>query len=238
MRINKFIASNLGISRRNADTLIIKGEIKKNNQLALIGDSVDKNDKVCYLKDKKWYTIITYDAKTILFCKPIFTLVSKKPELGKKTIYDVIPKTFSSLKPAGRLDYMSEGLLVLSSDGDLIFRLTHPSNETIKKYVVGFTSELKQNDIKKLSKGVTIDDYKLREVKISKISEKKMNEYNFLNLNPITNWYEFTLKEGRNNQIRKMAAMFEYKIVRLIRVQHGEFLLNDELKNKKIVIID
>ena len=235
MRINKYIASYLGISRRQADSLIERGEILYNEAFAKVGDKVESEDKVCYKKNNRWLLITPNTARTSLYYKPIFTLVSTKAEGAKKTIYQQLPLRYRSFKPAGRLDYMSEGLLVLSEDGDLIHELTHPRHNTRKKYVVGLTAPLQYTHLNKLCKGVTIDNYHLRPVQIVPLGPNTLHSWDYLRLNPHQYWYEFTLHEGRNNQIRKMCRLFDYKIIRLIRTSHGAYNLTPELKKNKII---
>ena len=235
MRINKYIAGYLGVSRRQADSLIEKGEILYNGALAEVGNKVAEKDEVCYKKDNRWVLITPNTARTSLHYKPIFTLVSTKSEGNKKTIYERLPPRYRSFKTAGRLDYMSEGLLVLSEDGDLIHELTHPRHDTRKKYVVGLTVPLQYTHLNKLCKGVTIDNYRLRPVKITPLDAKTLDSWAYLRLDPRQYWYEFTLQEGRNNQIRKMCRLFDYKITRLIRTAHGPYTLTPELKKNKII---
>jgi pseudouridine synthase len=238
MRINKFIASYLGISRRQADKLIVDKKVYKNNILAEIGDKVDIDDKICYESTTGLKEITISNSQTSVYYKPIFTLVSAKPEIGKKTIYDMLPPKYKTFKPAGRLDYMSEGLLVISQDGDLIYELTHPKNGTLKKYLVGLTQPITSSHLAQLKNGMVIDDYPLRSVKITKQNNKNLEKWSFLGLSDKANWYEFVLTEGRNNQIRKMCKLLDYRIVRLIRIQHGEFVLSAEIKAKKIIDIE
>jgi pseudouridine synthase len=162
--------------------------------------------------------------------KPIFCVTTRVDEVKRKTIYDFLPKSFLELKSAGRLDYMSEGLLVLSNDGDLIHKLTHPSNETKKVYLVGIKGSFKLKEIKEMEEGITIEKYKLNPVKVEKYTGDK---YEYLRLQPSFTWYIFTLTEGRNNQIRKMTEYFGLKVQRLIRIEHGSYKLTKDLyKNR------
>ena len=235
MRINKYIAGYLGLSRRTADAFIARGEIQRNGTLAKVGDQVTEKDQVCYKKNGQWILITPNVARTSLYYKPIFALVSRRGEGRKQTIYERLPQKYRSFKPAGRLDYLSEGLLVLSEDGDLIQRLTHPRAGTSKKYLVGLTSPIQYTHLDKLCKGVTIDNYRLRPVEIAPLAANTRQEWDFLRLDPVHHWYEFTLHEGRNNQIRKMCRLLGYRVVRLIRIQHGPYTLDSELRKRKII---
>ncbi len=236
MRINKYIANNIGISRRSVDEIIKKKHVKIDDRIATLGDQVENSNLIKVFIDNKWTTVSSNsENQVVLFYKPIFSLVSKKPEKNKKTIYDILPYKFNKLKPAGRLDYMSEGLLVLSSDGDLINKLTHPKNNTSKVYIVGLKNKLSREQISKSEQGIEIDNYKLNLVKISKLSSIK--EYQYLGLDKKIFWYKFILTEGRNNQIRKMCSTFGQSVVRLIRVEQGEYKLTPAIKKNKFLEI-
>jgi pseudouridine synthase len=125
------------------------------------------------------------------------------------------------------LDFLSEGLLVLSPNGHLIFSLTHPKFKTAKSYLVGLSKPLTPKQISQAASGtMVIDDYKLNPVKIEPINLAK---FKYLNLETRLFWYQFSLSEGRNRQIRKMASTFGNCVLRLIRVQHGPFRITPEI---------
>lgn len=231
MRINKFLAQVLGLSRRSAEILVNASHVKVNGTLSKLFTTVEESDSVEVFENGKWVTLTGLDNKrTVLMYKPIFCVTTRVDEVKRKTIYDFLPKSFLELKSAGRLDYMSEGLLVLSNDGDLIHKLTHPSNETKKVYLVGLRGSFKPKEIKEMEEGITIEKYKLNPVKVEKYAGDK---YEYLRLQPSLTWYIFTLTEGRNNQIRKMTEYFGLKVQRLIRIEHGNYKLTKELyKNR------
>lgn len=236
MRLNKYLAKNLGLSRRQADKLLQANKVLVNEEFAKIGAQVSIRDKVKYQDIRReWIELVPNTPRTALYYKPIFTLVSTLSQDRKETIYTRLPAHYKTYKPAGRLDYMSEGLLVLSQDGDLIQQLTHPRNGAVKKYLVGIATPLEYSHIDKICKGVKIDDYQLRPVEITKASSPVLNSFSYLKLHPKHFWYVFTLHEGRNNQIRKMCAYFQYRVVRLIRIEHGQYRLSHELKQKKVI---
>jgi 23S rRNA pseudouridine2605 synthase len=156
----------------------------------------------------------------------------------RKTIYNFLPKQFEDLKNAGRLDYMSEGLLILSNDGVLIDNLTHPRNEHIKKYLVGVVQKLSPDFIKIAQSGqMEIDEYILNEVKITPLDKTLYAKYNYLKLQSNLSWYQFDLSEGRNNQIRKMVESFGQKVQRLIRIEQGDYKISPELVEQKYQIV-
>jgi 23S rRNA pseudouridine2605 synthase len=231
MRINKFLAQALGLSRRNAEDLVTRKEVKVNGAFAELFTTVEEKDKVEVLEHGKWVTLKGLNNRRIvLMYKPIFCVTTRDDDVKRKTIYHFLPKTFLELKSAGRLDYMSEGLLVLSNDGDLIYELTHPSNASKKVYLVGVKGSFKPKEIEEMGKGIVIDKYNLNPVKVEKYTGDK---YEFLRLQPSFNWYLFILTEGRNNQIRKMAEYYGLAVQRLIRVEHGKYKITKDLyKNR------
>jgi 23S rRNA pseudouridine2605 synthase len=238
MRINKYIAQRSGLSRRAVDEIIERGGILVNETRAKVGQQIEAGQKISY-KDKHWVVESDSKAQTILYYKPILTLTSRTAEPGKDTIYDRLPPAYRNLKSAGRLDYQSEGLLILSENGDLIYTLTHPSNNVLKKYIVGVNKKLLPRDITLFNKGVTIDingeDQELAPVHVSEVDEA---QWGYLNLRGNIYWYIFELHEGRNNQIRRMCRSIGVRVPRLIRIQHGPYAMTPELHKQHIIVLD
>ena len=233
MRINKFLAQALGVSRRNAETLITASHVKVNGVLSKLFTIIEEGDKVEVFENGKWIGLNGVGKRRIaIMYKPIFCVTTRNDEVKRKTIYDFLPKSYLELKSAGRLDYMSEGLLVLSNDGDLIYQLTHPSNKSEKVYLVGLRGSFKLAQIAEMGKGIVIDKYNLNPVKVERYTG---NTYDFLRLQPSFTWYLFTLTEGRNNQIRKMTEYYGLEVQRLIRVEHGQYKLTSEIYKKRYV---
>jgi 23S rRNA pseudouridine2605 synthase len=245
MRLNQYIAKYQSISRRHADELISDAKVFVNDSLAVLGQQIDQTKDVVVIqkyKDPSKGSIEiqpeSFQKQTILFYKPIFCLTTRFDPQKRKIIYDFLPKQFFSLKPAGRLDYMSEGLLVLSNDGELIDQLTHPKNEHTKSYLVGVNQKLGSDFLKVAKSGsMEIDEYQLNEVQIEPLDKSEHLSYNYLKLNHDLHWYKFVLSEGRNNQIRKMVEAFGLRVQRLIRIQQGRYQLTQDLFEKKYEII-
>jgi 23S rRNA pseudouridine2605 synthase len=236
MRLNQFLAKNLGISRREGDSWISQKKVKVENKLAEIGQKIEK-ESVQILENGNWSEISQLkNQTTILFYKPIFSLTTRNDPQKRKTIYNFLPKTYQTLKPAGRLDYMSEGLLVLSSDGELIQKLTHPKFNHQKEYLVALNGSFSTKLISQLKKGIKLDDYQLNSVKVEIF--KDFEKFDYLKFDLKLNWYKFTLSEGRQNQIRRICQLDQYKVVRLIRISQGEFKLSQELYDKKHLIYE
>jgi 23S rRNA pseudouridine2605 synthase len=237
MRINQFLAHSLGISRRQADTMIQKALVEVEGEIGENGQQVDDSTNVKVYRDGRW-TEVTHKSseenQTVVFYKPIFAITSKSDPEKRKTIYDYLPKIYRDLKPAGRLDYMSEGVLVMTTDGELIQELTHPSNNSVKEYMVGLKHSLAPSMIEQAKGRMQIDDIKLEPVKIEPASRLSMSELGYLKFERHLNWYLFTLNEGRNNQIRKMCASWGFKVHRLIRIKQGPYEINEKLYKTKI----
>jgi 23S rRNA pseudouridine2605 synthase len=233
MRINQYIAKTCGISRRKADEKIKSKEVKVNGVLAEFVE-VKPTDIVEYLDKGRWIKINNIENSdnqsdiVLLVYKPVKVITSHDDPEKRTTVFDLLPKEYGHFKTAGRLDYMSEGLLVLTSNGHLILTLTHPKFKTKKTYLVGIDKPLSPLQISKAASGeMIIEDYKLNAVIIKKVEDYK--KFDFLKLERSYYWYTFELSEGRNREIRKVIDDFGLKVRRLIRVKHGEFVLTKEI---------
>lgn len=234
MRINQFIARHLDKSRRACDILIEKGMVEINGELATLGAQVSDEDNVKVFDNGKWKDISGGESEgrtVLLFYKPIFSITSKNDPQKRKTIYNFMPKKYHGLKSAGRLDYMSEGLLVLTDDGQLIDSLTHPKNDCSKEYLVGVKEKISPESLDLFKKGMIIEGYRIKPIGVDELKDE--SNFDYLKLDPHLMWYIFKLKEGRNNQIRKMVQVDGQKVSRLIRIKHGDYKLSKELKDNK-----
>jgi len=207
MRINSYIAKTTGISRRQADKLIKTGRITVNSKEATVGMTVDPNTNIQIdghsIKDNPKNVLIALN-------KPIDYVVSRNGQ-GAKTIYELLPTNLHHLKPIGRLDKNSSGLLLLTNDGKLAQYLSHPSNHKIKTYSVTLDRSLNNEDQRKIKNGIRLEDG------LSRLTIKNIS----LNNKTIT----IELEEGRNRQIRRTFAALGYKTVILHRVSFGNYQL-------------
>lgn len=212
MRLNKFLAECGVCSRRKADEIIAQGRVTVNRKtVSEMGFDVDEKKDVVYLDGKKIVPVTHYEY--IMFNKPKGCVTTVSDEKGRKTVYDFIGRE-KRLVPVGRLDYDSEGLLLFTNDGELTHKLTHPSNEISKTYVVKIEGDIQESDLAALRKGVTVDD-----VKYSRCKVKLLGEENGLSR------LEVVIFEGKNREIRKMFAAVEKNVVFLKRVAVGELRL-------------
>jgi 23S rRNA pseudouridine2605 synthase len=210
MRINKYLSDSGAASRRSSDKLVGEGRVKINGKPAAVGQNVRESDAVT-LDGVKLNPIKKHIY--LMFNKPKGCICSKSDEKGRKTIYDYIDFK-ERLVSVGRLDYDSEGLLLLTNDGALVNYLTHPSNEIPKTYHVKVVGEVLESDLAALRAGVTVDGIKTSRAKI-KLLEFKENISRF----------EMTIYEGRNRQIKKMFETIGKEVVFLKRVSVGDLRL-------------
>lgn len=225
MRINKYVAQSTGLSRRNADDYIKAGKVTINGQTAALGDEVQPGDTV-KLESK----VIKLDSETmtIMLNKPVGYVCSREGQ-GSKTIYDLLPEKYHHLKPAGRLDKDSSGLLLLTNDGELAHQLTHPFFKKVKVYEVELDKPLKPDDKAKIEQGIMLEDGVSR-LTIEYIGQDLAvrGQKNHGQTNPYTliaNPYRVAMTEGRNRQIRRTFAELGYKVVILHRNKFGNYTL-------------
>ena len=206
-RLNKYIASSGLCSRRKADELIEAGRVLVNGKkITELGYIVESKDKV--FVDKKLIHPVKHEYYR--FYKPAGYITTADDEKGRKTIYDLLPESMSHLKPVGRLDKDSTGLLILTNDGDLINELTHPSIKVPKVYLVSINGKIHQHELEQLANGIEIEKGKIAYADISVIEID--NEHTMM---------QVTLYQGLNRQIRKMFEYVGYEVKSLKRIQHA-----------------
>lgn len=206
-RLNKYIASSGLCSRRKADELIESGKVMINGKkITELGYLVQPKDKV--FVDKKLIHPIKHEYYK--FYKPAGYITTSDDEKGRKTIYDILPETLQHLKPVGRLDKDSTGLLIMTNDGDLINELTHPSIKVPKVYIVSINGSIHPHELEQLANGVEIEKGKTAYADISVLECD--NERTMM---------QVTLYQGLNRQIRKMFEYVGYEVKSLKRIQHA-----------------
>ena len=229
IRLNKFLAERLGVSRRESDELIAAGKITIDGKIAILGaripqptdTNIDKLPKVCYNnKTIPFKTNYTY----LAFNKPVGYVCSRRAQGSSPTIYDILPKKYHHLKTVGRLDKDSSGLILLTNDGDFAYQMTHPKFRKNKIYEVELDRPLEPLHQQIISDyGVMLDDGPSR----FKILKKDQ-------VTPVV--YLVTLTEGRNRQIRRTFLALGYKVTRLHRTNFGKYELNNLPTGKYQVI--
>ena len=207
VRLNKYIASTGFCSRRKADEYITEGKVKVNGEVikelgflinpkskVMINDSVIEPQKLTYIR----------------YYKPAGYITTMEDENGRKTIYDILPEEVQNLKPVGRLDKDSTGLLILTNDGDFIQSLSHPSVKVPKVYRVCAQGKLNLNELELMQKGIEIEK--------GQIAYAYAQIIEFEGKNTVLN---ITLYQGLNRQIRKMLDILGHSVISLKRISMG-----------------
>ena len=214
-RLNKFIASSGLCSRRKADEFIENGDVVVNGRIVKeLGFQVGPKDKVSV----NGKLIKPLKLEYYRFYKPAGYITTSEDEKGRKTIYDLIPPELKKLKPVGRLDKDSTGLIIMTNDGELINEMTHPSIKVPKIYLVSNYGKPTVEDGEKMYNGIEIE---------TDTGEKKIAYAQVLpiELENKKSTVQVTLHQGINRQIRKMFAALGFEVISLKRVQHGTITL-------------
>ncbi len=214
-RVQKIISNRGYCSRRKAEELIKENRVKVNGNPVKIGDTCFENDKIEIDNREIKSVKKTY----IVFNKPKFcvtALIDKK----YKTVMDFI-KIKQRVFPIGRLDYLSDGLLILTNDGDFANRIMHPRYNITKTYLVTLTEKIKKQDLAKLKKGILLDDGPAKPDYVKVLPKNRI---------------ELGIHDGRNRIIRRIFNKLNYKVINLTRTKIGKLELG-KLKKGKYKIV-
>lgn len=212
VRIQKIIADSGYCSRRKAETLITDGRVKLNGRPVKLGDKADiRNDLISI--DGKNISVNT-NLRYIMINKPRGYVTTMSDDRGRKTITDLTKGIAERVYPIGRLDKISEGLLLMTNDGVFANEVMHPSNSVSKTYRVTIKDRISEENIAKLMSGVEIDDKLTLPCVIHVLAEEAERTV-----------LQFIIKEGRNRQIRKMCETVGAEIIRLKRTNIGNLKL-------------
>ena len=213
-RLNKFLALQLGISRRQADELIEKGRISINGKTAQLGERFKAGDEIKL--GEKTISKTREEKKYIIFNKPRGYVCSRKKQGENETIYAILPKEFSVLKPVGRLDKDSSGILILTNDGDFAFRMTHPKFRKVKEYLVSLDTPLQPIHQQIIADfGINLPDGK-SQLGLERLDDSRKN-------------WKVIMSEGRNRQIRRTFSAIGYEVEKLHRTVFGSYILPKDL---------
>ena len=225
-RLNKYIASTGLCSRRKADELIEAGKVAVNGKIITeLGFYVREKDKVSVEGKNIHPKALEY----YRFYKPAGYITTLEDEKGRKTIYDIIPPELKYLKPVGRLDKESTGLLILTNDGELINQMTHPSVKVPKVYMVTINGRFTENHAKEMAEGIEIvtDSGEKKTAYAETLPIEATNKFSII---------QVVLYQGINRQIRKMFAKLGFEVEVLKRIQHAIITL-EGLKKGQVKII-
>lgn len=209
MRLNKWLVlAGVASSRRKADELVIAGEVTVRDRMALVGEDIGEDDQVYF--QRRLLQIPDNAPRLTKFYKPRGVVSSHQRQKNAKLVFDYLPELFGHDIMIGRLDRESEGLMLLTNDGQLAHRLMHPSFNIDRIYEVETVKPITENQIKQLLTGVSLDDGMSRAKSVKRLSEHQL---------------EITLTEGRNHQIRRTLAHLGHRVSKLVRIQHGPYRL-------------
>lgn len=219
IRLQKFLA-NCGIaSRRKCEEYILQGKVKVNGEtITQLGKKVNPNTDKIYFNDK----LVKNENKKciyILLNKPIGYVTTAKDQFNRDTVLDLIKGIDERIVPVGRLDMYTSGALILTNDGDFIYKVTHPKNEITKTYTVTLIGIITNEEVEQLRKGVKLDTGFVTSpanVKILKTDIEKNNSR-----------LEITIHEGKNREIRKMCESIGKKVIALHRTKIGDITVKD-----------
>ncbi len=210
MRINKYLAAAGVASRRECDKMISDGKVKINGRVAELGTEVGGEDEVFVNGNK----VTIKKNEYYLLNKPKGYICSVSDDKGRKTVMDLMPQGAGRIYPVGRLDYDSEGLLIMTTDGELAQKLTHPSNEVPKTYLVKVEGTVTETALNPIRSGIEIDGYVTKKCKAHIVETNKA--YTKIHI---------TITEGKNREIRKMFAAIGKEVMLLKRIKIGEISL-------------
>lgn len=217
MRLQKYLAEAGIASRRKAEEYILAGRVKVNNRIIQeLGTKIDIEKDDVYFDGKK--VLLVEDKKVyILLNKPLDYVTTAKDQFGRGTVLDLV-KVRERLVPVGRLDMYTTGALILTNDGDFVYKVTHPKHEIEKTYTVTIKGIVSNEEVEKLKTGVEIEEYitKPAKVKILKTDEEK-------NISRL----EIVIHEGKNRQVRKMCEAIDKKVLALHRSKIGNVSVKD-----------
>ncbi len=216
LRIAKFMAECGIASRRKSEELIVAGKVRINGQIVTdMATKVTDSDNI-EVFGKPIHR--QRELKLWLFNKPKGVLTTSFDPQNRKIIYDILPKRFKNIITVGRLDFNTEGLLILTNNGDFSRQLELPSSKISREYRVRVLGALTKEMIDKIESGITVDGIRYQKCKV--MVEKELSDARTKNF-----WLRIILTEGKNREIRNIFEYFGLRISRLIRVSYGPFYL-------------
>lgn len=212
MRINKYLAQSGVASRRQCDAIIAAGRVKINGRLAKTGEDVNEEKDVVSIDGVTVRPVNQYEY--YIMNKPKGCVCTVNDDKGRKTVMDLMPEGIGRVFPVGRLDYDTEGLLILTSDGELANRLTHPASNIPKTYLVRIEGTITEQELNRIRAGIEIDTGMTKKCKATIMETHKL--YTKIHI---------TITEGKNREIRKMFAAIGKNVDFLKRIRLGDLTL-------------
>ena len=215
-RLQKYLASCGIASRRKCEEYISQGKVQVNGKVVTeLGTKINPDRDTVKFDGK-----IVNQAKNLVYIllnKPIGYVTTADDQFGRDTVLDLV-KVRERVVPVGRLDMYTSGALILTNDGDFVYKVTHPKHEIEKTYTVTVKGIVKNNEVEQLRKGVTIDDYTTKPAKVKILKTDTEKDISRL---------EITIHEGKNRQVRKMCEAVGRKVLALHRSKIGKIGVKD-----------
>ena len=215
-RLQKYLANSGIASRRKCEEYILQGKVKVNGETVTeLGTKINPEKDVIEFENKK----IKGNFKNIyiLLNKPIGYVTTSDDQFGRDTVLDLV-KVRERIVPVGRLDMYTSGALILTNDGDFVYKVTHPKHEIEKTYTVTVKGIIQNNEVEQLRKGVQIEDYTTKPAKVKILKTDEQKDISRL---------EITIHEGKNRQVRKMCEAVGRKVLALHRSKIGNIGVKD-----------
>ena len=211
IRLQKFMAEAGIASRRKCEELILQERVKVNGKIASIGTKINPQKDEVILDGKKIIKL-KHEKIYILLNKPIGYVTTAHDQFNRKTVLNLVNME-KRIVPVGRLDMYTSGALILSNDGDFIYKVTHPKHEITKTYLATVRGKIEEDSIKKLRNGIKIEDYVTKPAMVKIISYDTTSN---------TTQIEIIIHEGKNRQVRKMLEAIGKSTLRLERTKIGD----------------
>lgn len=215
IRLQKYLAEAGIASRRKCEEYIEQGRVKVNNEVAILGTKVNPEVDIILFDNKKIDT--KEELVYILLNKPIGYVTTAKDQFSRDSVLDLV-KVKQRIVPVGRLDMYTSGALLLSNDGDFVYKITHPKHEINKTYTVTLKGIVTNEEVQKLENGVEIEDYVTKPAKVKILKTDTEKDISRL---------EITIHEGKNRQVRKMCEAVGRKVQALHRSKIGNIDVKD-----------
>ena len=217
MRINKYIASCGIASRRKAEEIILAKRVKVNGKtVEELSFNIDEDNDIVEIDGQR--IGLNEESVYIVLNKPEGYITTVKDQFDRPSVLDLVSDIKERVYPIGRLDYETSGLLILTNDGDLTYKLTHPKHEVDKTYMAIVKGIPTKEEIKNFEEGLYIEDYKTAPAKIKIVKKDEEKNYAIC---------QIKIHEGRNRQVRKMCRAINHPVMRLRRVAMGKITLKD-----------
>lgn len=215
MRINKYIASCGIASRRKAEEIILQERVKVNGNIVKdLSFKIDEENDLVEIDNEK--INMKKENIYIVLNKPEGYITTVKDQFDRPSVVDLLTDIKERIYPIGRLDYETSGLLILTNDGDLTYKLTHPKHEVSKVYIARVKGIPTYEEITNFENGLYIEDYKTSPAKIKILEKNEEKNYSIC---------QIQIHEGRNRQVRKMCKAINHPVQRLKRVAMGKITL-------------